>query len=58
MASRRKPYRPKGKPRRLSAAQIFNEFIKDLLAGTIQATKLIERRNDKRVELSYDDPNG
>jgi len=58
MASRRKPYTPRGKPRRRSAAQLFNEFIKDLLSGTIQATKLVEKRNNKRVELAYDDPNG
>lgn len=56
MASRRKRFQPPGKTR--SAAQVFNEFIKALLAGTIQATKLAVGGTARRPELSYDDPNG
>ena len=56
MASRRKDYTPQKKTR--SAASLFNEFIKDLLAATIAATKLIAQGSPKKPKLRYDDPNG
>jgi hypothetical protein len=57
MASRRKKFRPTIKTR--SSAQVFNEFIKDLLRGAIQATRLVVTGGTaNRPELSYDDPNG
>lgn len=56
MASRRKTYQPRKKLR--SAAELFNEFIKDLLAGTIQATRLVVSGSARKPELKYDDPNG
>ena len=33
-------------------------FMRDLLAGTIQATALYETRRGRRLELSYDEPEG
>lgn len=56
MASRRKPYKPKVKTR--SAEEVFNEFIKDLLSGTIKATKLVVGGSKNKPQLEYDDPNG
>ncbi len=56
MATRRKRFTPPKHTRR--AEQVYAAFIAALLKDRVQATKLIEQRSDKRVELSYDDPNG
>ncbi len=56
MATRRKRFTPPERTRR--PEQVYAAFIARLLDGTVKADKLIERRNDKRVELTYDDPNG
>lgn len=56
MATRRKTFTPRVKTR--TAAQLFNEFIKALLAGTITATKLVVAGTARKPELRYDDPNG
>lgn len=56
MASKRKAYSPKGKPR--SPAETFNEFIKDLLSGAIKATKMVVGGSPRKPDITYDDPNG
>lgn len=56
MATRRKTFAARIKTR--TAAQLFNEFIKDLLSGTIKATKLLVTGTPRKPVLRYDDPNG
>lgn len=56
MATRRKNFTPRIKAR--TAAAVFNEFIKDLLAGIIAANKLIVAGTTRKPRLRYDDPNG
>jgi len=64
MATRRKPFVPKPpqrKPRKSSDIDAYGhaDFLRALLAGTVQATKLIEARDSLgRLVLAYDDPNG
>lgn len=65
MASRRKPFVPKPprrrKPRKSKDIDAFAyaNFLRALLVGNIQATKLIDTRDPLgRLELAYDDPNG
>lgn len=65
MASRRKPFVPRPprrrKPRKSKDIDAFTyaEFLRNLLAGNVQATKLVETRDQfGRLVLAYDDPNG
>lgn len=60
MASKK---RKKYNPHRRSAPNdenMYEEFMADLLDGTVKADKLVESRNpgNGKLDLDYDDPNG
>ena len=58
MATRRKPYTPHRAPAPTDP-YVYAEFVKDLLDGTITATKLIDTHNGQgKATFEYDDPNG
>lgn len=57
MASR-KNYNKTRRPDEFEPPQIYASFMKDLLAGTVTATKLVDGRDGNgNVKLQYDDPN-
>jgi hypothetical protein len=59
MASKRKSYTKSRRPDEFEPPQIYASFMKDLLAGTVVATKLVETRDGKgNLVITYDDPNG
>lgn len=57
MATARKTYVPSTTR---TNPQQYAQFVKDVLAGTVVATKLIETKdaNGRITKLEYDDPNG
>lgn len=59
MASKRKKHLPHRGPAK-RPENLYQEFMADLLDGTIVATRLVEKRNpgNGKLELEYDDPNG
>ena len=54
MASRRKTFTPKGPAR--TEADVYQEFIAAVMAGTLEADSLIEDRSSGRLVLTYDEP--
>lgn len=58
MASRRKPFDPKGRDKSAATQFLYAAFVADLLDGTITATAVHEVVQGQRVRLEYDDPNG
>ena len=58
MASKKKTKKPK-KREAFEPPQLYADFIGELLAGNIAATRLYESRDARgNVQLDYDDPNG
>lgn len=59
MATRRKNFNRHNHPERFEPEDVYADFMKDLLSGTIVAVKLVETRNGRgNLVLTYDDPNG
>ncbi len=57
MAARKKTYNPH-RGRVDIDAQLYAEFMADLLDGTIKATLVEEKRTGQKLDLEYTDPNG
>lgn len=59
MASKRKSYTKSRRPDDFEPPAQYASFVKDLLAGTVVATKLVETRDAHgNLVITYDDPNG
>jgi hypothetical protein len=59
MAAKRIRYDRTKKPENFSPPAVYGNFIRDLLAGDLTATRLIESRNPAgHLTLEYDDPTG
>lgn len=59
MATRRIRYDRTKKHERFEPPDVYADFIRDLLAGEVTATRLVESRNAAgHLTLDYDDPTG
>jgi len=59
MATRRKTYTKPTRPDQFEPPAQYASFMKDLLAGNVAATKLVETHDARgNLVITYDDPNG
>lgn len=59
MATRRIRYRRTRSPEQFEPPGVYGNFIRDLQAGTVTASRLIEARDARgNLVIDYDDPTG